>query len=126
MRTVLPKPEIIELSLCGKRPYSEIIWPLSQFEHGSHYPTTINLILARAGILAEEAGSQIIDIIMGLRLLIEEEWLAKDVKAQLHTLKNLEQYQNQAITHDSLAEQLNQFLTPYHVYRPHLAWLSLA
>lgn len=117
-------PEIIELSLSRKRPYSEIIWLLSQFEHGSDYQASVNLFLARAGLLAEQANDQISPIIMGLRLLIEEEWLAKTTKASLQTLKQeLEQYKSQAITHDNLAKQLNQFLAPYRVYRPHLAWL---
>jgi hypothetical protein len=116
--------EIIELSLCGKRPYSEIIWLLGQFEHGSDYQTSVNLILARAGLLAEQNSRKASDIIMGLRLLIEEEWLAKTVKAQLQTQKhNLEQYKSQAITYDSLAGQLRQFLAPYRQYRPHLTTL---
>ena len=124
MRCSIPEPEIIELSLSGKRPYSEIIWLLNQFEHGSHYQTSVNLLLARAGSLVEEADGQITDIIMGLRLLIEEEWLAKDIKAQLHRLRHsLEEYQSQAISAGRLAEQLTQFLAPYHPYRAQLTSL---
>lgn len=116
------EPDIVELSFCGKRPYSEIIWLLGQFEHGSNYQTSINLILARADLIREQASLPISDIIMGLRLLIEELWLDKATKAQLQTLKeSLEQYKNQAITHDDLAEQLSQFLIDYQPYRPHLS-----
>ncbi len=124
MRHETVEPDIVELSFCGKRPYSEIIWLLGQFEHGSNYQTTINLILARADLIREQNNIPAADIIMGLRLLIEELWLDKATKALLQTLKeSLEQYQKQAITHDNLAEQLNQFLTPYRPYRALLTQL---
>ncbi|MCB9418505.1 MAG: hypothetical protein H6667_01770 [Ardenticatenaceae bacterium] len=126
LRHEIVEPDIVELSFCGKRPYSEIIWLLGQFEHGSHYQTSVNLILARADLLQQQAIFPASDIITGLRLLIEEMWLDKATKSQLQMLKdNLEQYKRQAINNDSLSEQLTQFLAPYRAFQPHLASLLL-
>lgn len=112
------EPDIVELSLCGKRPYSEIIWLLGQLEHGSHYATSFNLIIARADQLWQEGTTPTADIIVGLRLLIEELWIEKPTKLQLQALnESLTQYKNQAINHDNLANQLNQFLAPYRPYQ---------
>lgn len=121
-QTITPV-EIIELSLCGKRPYSEIIWLLSQFEHGSNYQTSINLILAQAALRLEQASQSAKIIILGLRLLIEEEWLTKDLKQQLQTLKN-KQKQQPANTDSTLAADLHAFLAPFRQYQADLPLLQ--
>lgn len=113
--------EIIELSLSGQRPYSEIIWLLSQFEHGSIYQTSINLILARAALLLEQTSGRASDIIVGLRLLIEEEWLPKDLKSQLQALKHQEQQARQGVVIPAvLVDELRKFLAPYRQYQAYL------
>jgi hypothetical protein len=115
------EPDIVELSFCGKRPYSEIIWLLGQFEHGSHYPTAFNLIMARADQLWQQDSVSTSDTIMGLRLLIEELWIEKPTKLQLQALnERLTQYKSQTISHDKLASELGQFLAPYRPYRAQL------
>jgi hypothetical protein len=116
-----PKPddEIIQLSLCGSRPYSEIIWLLSSFEGELDYALSLPLLLARAGISFERDPRRARDIVMGLRLLNEEEKLPKDVRTQLLSLRDqLERCDQRGASPDALAERLSRFLEGYASYRP--------
>jgi len=118
-RNPAPDDEIIELALCGSRPYSEIIWLLSSFVSEPDYGFSLPLLLARAGISFERDPWRARDIIMGLRLLSEEEKLPEGVRTQLATLRNqLERVDQSKSSLDELGECLSRFLEAYAGYRP--------
>jgi len=121
MRSPVPEPEIIELSLAGDRPYSEIIWLLSSFT--SQWQSKLNdglpakLLLARAGVLLEQDPSRAVDIMMGLRLLIEEDFMPKELKSRLGALKqSLDMYRQSAVSLEDLVRKLSSFLQEYSQY----------
>lgn len=121
MRDPTPEPEIIELSLAGDRPYSEIIWLLSSFT--SQWQSKLNdglpakLLLARAGGLLEQDPGRVVDIMMGLRLLVEEDFLPKELKSRLGSLKqSLDLYRQAAISLEDLVQTLSNFLQEYSGY----------
>ena len=125
MSSSIPTPEIIELSLSGSRPYSEIIWLLSYFEGKPGDELPLKLLLARAGILLESDPARARDLIMGLRLLNEEEYLSKEIKNQLTDLKrHLERHARADLSFQELVERLADFLDHYAAYRPQLAQLA--
>lgn len=119
VRTPEPDDEIIELALCGSRPYSEIIWLLSSFVSELDYELSLPLLLARAGISFERDPWRARDIIMGLRLLNEEEKLPKGFRIQLASLRNqLERVDQSEGFRDELGAYLSRFLEGYARYRP--------
>jgi len=121
VRNPIPGHEVIELSLSSNRPYSQIIWLLSSFEGEPDYDLPLKLLLARAGVLLDQDPSRASAIIMGLRLLIEEEHLSKDVKSQLADLKSyLDMYKQTNISFEDLTTRLSSFLDRYADYRPQL------
>lgn len=115
-----PKPEraIFELSLSGTRPHSQTIWLLHEFERGADYSLSLKLLLARAGILLEQDPEQASAIIMGLRLLNEEEYFPKDVRSKIAGLRDhLDMYEQARITFDDLTERLSEFLSKFADFR---------
>lgn len=115
-----PSPEraIFELSLSGRRPHSQIIWMLNRFEKGADYALSLKLLLAQAGVSLERDPGRASAIIMGLRLLNEEEYFPKDVGAKITDLRDqLDRYEEGAIPHDELVHRLSEFLGEYAGYR---------
>ena len=114
LRSPSPGHEIMELSLCGRRPYSQIIRLLSGFERGADYRLSLKLLFARAGLLLEAEPGRATDIIMGLRLLNEEEYFPGEIKARLIGLRaDLELHRQAALSAEELTARLAGFLAPY-------------
>jgi hypothetical protein len=119
IRSLQPEHEIIELSLCGRRPHSEILWLLSSFEGELTYGLSLRLLLARAGLAFERDPTRARELILGLRLLKEEAKLPKGVKSQLVTFQNkLQGYERGSVSLDQLGADLSRFLERYAKYRP--------
>jgi hypothetical protein len=113
--------EMIELSLSGSRSYSEIVWILGDLEGQAEYGLSLKLLLAHAGLLLEEDPARAGDIIVGLRLLVEEMYFPKDVKSALVDLRNhLEMHHRSMISFEDLLRRLSAFLDPYRAYRSRL------
>jgi hypothetical protein len=115
-----PEPDraMFELSLSGSRPHSQTIWLLHEFERGADYSLSLSLLLARAGILLEQDPEQASAIIMGLRLLNEEEYFPKDVRSNIADLRDhLDRYEQASIPFDDLVERLSEFLNKYAHHR---------
>lgn len=118
MQSDHPPAALLELSLSAGRPYSELIWLLHGYERGADYNLSLKLLLAHAGVLLQQDASRAGEIIMGLRLLNEEEYFPKDVKAQICALRSdLDEYERGAITAAELRDRLALFLDPYAVHR---------
>ena len=125
MSSPAPTPEIIELSLSESRPYSEIIWLLSHFEGEPSCELALKLLLAHAGILLESDPDRAPDLIMGLRLLNEEEYLSKEVKIQLTDLEcHLKRHAQASLSFQALVGRLAEFLDKYTAYRPQFGQLA--
>jgi hypothetical protein len=124
-RNPVPTHALIELSLSSQRPYSEIIELLSDFEGEPGYDPALKLLLARAGLLLEQDPGQAVRIIMGLRLLVEEQFLPQDEKALLIELTNcLNMHEQNKISYQELADRLAHFLEMYVDYRPRLSQVT--
>ncbi|MBN1580402.1 MAG: hypothetical protein JXA89_06840 [Anaerolineae bacterium] len=117
MRQPIPQPEIMELSLSMNRPYSEIIWLLSSYEYKADYDLPLKLLFARAGMLLDQDASRAPEIVMGLRLLNEEEHLDKGLRVQLSDLDRCREMTSRGeIAKDDLVERLSRFLADYAAY----------
>jgi hypothetical protein len=125
LRSPSPGHEIMELAVCGNRPYSQIIRLLTGFERGADYRLSLKLIFARAGSLLEAEPGRTADIIMGLRLLNEEEYFPGEIKARLLSLRaDLELHRQAALSAEELTAHLAGFLAPYSDYRALLSDLD--
>ncbi len=87
MRAAIPDDRIIELALSGQRSYSAIIWLLRDFQGLPTYDLALEALLARADQLLTADPDKTMDIALGLRLLDEEEYLPKSVRAPIQELK---------------------------------------
>lgn len=118
MQSPIPEDDIIELSLSGRLPYSQIIRILSSFQGEPDYDLPLKLLFARAGILYEEDPGRAAQLLMGLRLLNEEEYLPKEIRSQINELqKALDLYQQKILPHQEFAGCLSGFLDRYIDYR---------
>lgn len=116
-----PAHEIIELALCGQRPYSEIIWLLNQFQGDPDYDLGLKLLFARAGVLFEQHPERVHEIAHALHLLNEEGFLPREVREQLNALDgDLEQYRQARISRAELGLKVSGFLSLYAAFRPQL------
>ena len=119
MQTDSPSNALLELSLSGDRPYSELLWLLHGYERGADYSLSLRLLLAHAGVLLRQDPTRAADIIMGLRLLNEEEYFPKPIKVQLIALRAaLDAYQRGEITESELNRHVVDFLQPYIDHAP--------
>jgi hypothetical protein len=76
------------------------------------------MLLARAGILLEQEPRRTGEIIMGLRLLNEEEYLPKNLRARIAVFRELlEDHQKGTVSFDELTSRLSSFLAVHAVYR---------
>lgn len=120
-----PAHEIIELALCGRRPYSEIIWLLNQFQGAPDYDLGLKLVFARAGMLFEQHPDRADEIVYALGLINEEGFLPREVQTQLVALGHeLEQYRQAMLTRSDLEQRLSNFLAPYAAFKPQLDALA--
>jgi hypothetical protein len=114
--------ELIELSLAGSQPYSQIIWLLNSFGGSGGNQTPLKLLFARAGLALAREPDRAREIIMGLRLINEEEYLPHEIRRALKALEaNLERYERGEVTYQELHTGLKAFLEPYRKYR---SWLE--
>ncbi len=117
-----PAHEIIELALCGQRPYSEIIWLLNQFQGDPDYDLGLKLLFARAGVLFEQHPERVQEIAYALHLLNEEGFLPREVREKLNALDgDLDQYRQARISRAELGIKVSGFLSLYAAFRPQLA-----
>jgi hypothetical protein len=118
LEETVPAEDLIELSLSARLPYSQVIWLLNSYQGQASYDLPLNLLFSQAGKLLEQDNSQAERIILGLRLLIEEEYLHKELKVSLSTLEGiLSAYRQGELVQERLCELLAEFLAPYQKYR---------
>jgi hypothetical protein len=118
MQSPVPEDDIIELSLSSRLPYSQMIRLLSSFQGEPDYDLPLKLLFARAGILFEEDPGRAVAILMGLRLLNEEEYLPKELRSQITGLqKSLDLYKQAELPFEELAGCLSGFLDRSIDYR---------
>lgn len=119
MAEAVPDHCVIELALSGRRSYSQIIWLLRGFQGEPDHDLPLKLVLARAGLVVTRDPSRSGEIIMGLRLLNEEEYLPNDVREQIAALReSLDLHRQGQCSLAKLQSHLAAFLDPYLDYRP--------
>lgn len=119
MAEAVPDHRVIELALSERRSYSQIIWLLRGFQEEPDHDLPLKLILALAGLVVERDPGCSDEIIMGLRLLNEEEYLPRSVHEQTAALlESLTLHRQGRLSFAALQSKLAVFLAPYLVYRP--------
>lgn len=119
-----PDDRIIELALSEKRSYSAIIWLLRDFQGLPNYDLALEALFARAGQLLAADPGRMIDILMGLRLLDEEEYLPSAAREPIRELKAaMASYRQDALPLSGLQTLLTSFLARFRSYEPLLAYL---
>ena len=114
----VPEWEVIELSLSGHLPYSQLVRLLTGFQGAADYDLPLKALFARAGIWLEEDPGRAVRIIQGLRLLNEEEYLPADIRRPLADLDGcLDLHRQNGIDLDELTARLSAFLKQYAGYR---------
>lgn len=117
MRAAIPDDRIIELALSGHRSYSAIIWLLRDFQGLPTYDLALEALLARADRLLTADPARTLDIAFGLRLLDEEEYLPKAVRAPVQDLKIvLDAHRRGELPLIDLHTQLAGFLARYRSF----------
>lgn len=124
IRADIADNRVIELALSGQRSYSAIIWMLREFHGEPIYDLALEALLARAGRILDAAPEKAVDIALGLRLLDEEQYLPKAVRAPIQDLKMaLDAHRRGALPMTDLHAQLADFLgrfRPYEALLDHL------
>jgi hypothetical protein len=122
-RTLLEDPspsnELIELSLSGHLPYSQLIRLLTSFVPLPDYDLPIKLLLAHAGLSLEREPDRTVDLVISLRLLDAEEYLPGHIRASLADLSLAnDQYCQGFLAFPAFFDQVFGFLRPYQSWRP--------
>ena len=117
-----PPHELIELSLSGSQPLSQIVGRLYDWQSYPGDPVPLEMLLARAGILLDN-GAPCADLARELCLLLAENKLPGDLKRELKQLEaGREKYNREELSDPELGELLAAFLVPYQAAR---AWLPV-
>ncbi len=125
MEEEVPDDRVIELALASRRSYSELIWLLRGFQGEPDHDLPLRLVLARAGVVLEAGAASAEHVIMGLRLLNEEEYLPVAVRHQIAGLRqNLEMCRGGELSRQELHALLAGFLDPYRDGRALLGQLE--
>jgi hypothetical protein len=113
-----PSEELMDLSLSGRLPYSQMIRLLNAYQEPPDFGLPLQMVFARAGLLLEGNPHRTGDLIMGLRLLAAEERIDPQVKRALCELDGLlDAYHQSLVSFDEVARRLEGFLEPYNSYR---------
>ena len=123
LASTVPDPHIIELSLAGGQPHSQLIGLLNQLLQGFvDYDLPIKLLFAHAGGLLENEPGQALEIAQSLLLLLAEEFLPRELLSELYSIEgDLELFQLSMLSLQSLRNRLERFLSLYASFRPMLA-----
>lgn len=117
-----PPHELIELSLPGSKPLSQMVGKLYDLQSDPGDPLPLEMLLARAEMLLEN-GASTADLARELNLLLAENKLPGDLKRKLKQLEaGREQFAAGEITESELREALAAFLA---LYREARAWLPV-
>lgn len=118
IRNAKADPEVIDLSLAGRLPYSQLIGLMNTFQGIPNDPLPIQLILAHALTIFESSPEKSESIIMGIRLLKAEAKVTKLLASELTTLeKGLSDYKQSNISFLELQNRLGIFLNTYREYQ---------
>ena len=113
---------IIELSLSGSLPYSQLIWRLSSFLVQTEYNLPLKLLFARAGSILAANPERASELIQSLRLLIAEEHLPQGVRLQLTILEcDLDLDRHGVIAQAGMVARLLAFLESYQEFQRELS-----
>ena len=118
MASELPDVRVIELSLCSHRSYSWIIWRLREFQEQPDHDLPLNMVLAHAGLLLTTSPERCPELILGLRLLNDEEYLPTGVHDAITALRmDLDAHQMGDMSPTELRMRLASFLDGFASYR---------
>lgn len=110
--------DVIELSLSGRLPYSQLIGLLNTFQGTADRELPVKLLFAYAISKYSTNIDQIQALISGFQVLKAENYCNKEVKKQLTALENhLACYKKSKLTLEELQNHLELFLNQYIEYQ---------
>ena len=119
LHTDEPDEIVIDLSLSGRLPHSRLIWLLSQFEETPDYDRPLTLLLGRAATILDEDPDRLEAVIMGLRLLNEEEYFPTAIGREIDGLRQkLENWRRSKISRQEVAAACARFFEPFTLRQP--------
>jgi hypothetical protein len=123
----VPDPHIMELSLAGSQPHSQLIGLLNQLLEGFvEVDIPMKLLFAHARKLLEDDPGRAKEIAQGLVLLLAEEFLPRDLQNELYSIEgDLELFQLSLLSSQAFKGRLKGFLDFYSPYRSYAADLIL-
>jgi hypothetical protein len=111
-------PDLLELSLSGRLPYSQLLGVMNTFEGIPDYTTTINWVLTYASIQKIEDYDDIKRIVQGIRLLKAEAHIEKEVSNKITKLEEDSlKYELSNITKQIMMKRLNTFIDDYSQFK---------
>lgn len=110
--------DVIELSLSGQLPYSQLIGMLNTFQGIADRELPAKLLFSYALSKDSTNINQIQALISGFQVLNAENYCNKEVKKQLTVLENhLARYKKSKLTLEELQNHLDLFLNQYIEYQ---------
>lgn len=111
LKTLAPQPELIELSLSGRLPVSQVLRLLNLYQGAPDTGVPFQLLFQQAARLLARDASSAPGIIRGLCLLLAEEYLTGGLRPQLVELQaGLNLYDSGQLPAQALHTRLNRFL----------------
>jgi hypothetical protein len=113
-----PDPEVIEVSLAGRLPYSQIIGLMNTFRGNPDHRLPVNMALAYALSKSRGNPGNAGEIIQGIRLIRAEYGIEGRVSEGLAALENdLERNRTGALSAGELHDRLLEFLAGFATYQ---------
>ena len=113
-----PDNQVIELSLSGRLPHSQLIRLLTSFSGALQDDLPVQLLLAHADQLLEQDPPRADELILGVRLLNAEEFISPHIRGIINQLRDAQARCRQGtLSQAALAAQLAQTLREFRPYR---------
>jgi hypothetical protein len=113
-----PDTEVIELSLSGQLPYSQLIGLLNTFQGNPDHELPVKMLLAYTIPICRNNPERTKAIIQGIRLIKAEAGIEKQIVEGLNKLEmDLQKYQDGQFAQDILHSELMKFLLHYQEFQ---------
>jgi hypothetical protein len=113
-----PDHEVIDLSLAGHLPYSQIIGLLNTFQGNPDHKLPVYMVLAHALVKSKNNILDAVNIILGIRLIKAEANIDKEIIEGLTSLEEaLKDHTNGNLPIEELHHKLQLFLNHYSKYQ---------
>lgn len=111
LKVDLPSEELMDLSLSGRQPYSQLIGLLNHMQSWPKDPTPLGLVFARARTKLQQNPERLCSLLQSLLLINAEAHLPGEIRRGLAMLADsLEHHQQGQLSQEELSSRLMAFL----------------